>query len=44
MLKYLKSEGVEFNKETCKAAAEGGHFHVLTYLKSEGVSFTLTVA
>merc|ERR1712078_44189 len=39
VLKYLKSERVPFDSETCKGAAEGGHIEVLKYLKSEGVEF-----
>jgi hypothetical protein len=35
MLRYLKSQGFEFNKETCRETAESGHLAALKYLREE---------
>ena len=39
ILKYLKSEGMSFDDDTCMEASQGGieNQEVLKYLKSEGV-------
>jgi len=39
VLKYLRSEGLSFNKRNSYDAAYEGHLEVLKYVKSEGVPF-----